>query len=240
MNLDVINFTDNHILAKVVEYDDFVWYLTGFYEWPKANEKWKSWALLSHLRSFIDGPWCCIGDFNAKLHAFEKQSVHTPYYNQMKDFWLALEGCELTDLGFNGHKFKWTNRRLGAAHTKQRLDRATANGVWIEKFPASSITHLFSHASNHLPILLKTMNDRWTRGRGAGGFKFEESWLLWEDCEEAVIEVWIKGGYGRSSLSGARDKIQSCGVELHAWGSSKALPKIEEIKRLCECFFFST
>ena len=119
MNLDVINFTNNHILAKIVEYDGFVWYLTGFYGWPKANEKRKSWALLSHLRSFIDGPWCCIGDFNAKLHAFEKQSVHAPYYNQMEDFRLALEGCELIDLGFNGHKFTWTNRRLGAAHTKQ-------------------------------------------------------------------------------------------------------------------------
>jgi len=49
MTLDVINFTDNHILAKVVEDDGFVWHLTGFYGWPEANEKRKSWALLSHL-----------------------------------------------------------------------------------------------------------------------------------------------------------------------------------------------
>ena len=79
--LDVINFTDNHILAKVVENDGFVWYLTGFYGWPKANEKWKSWALLAHLKSFVEGPWCCIGDFNAIFHASEKQSVHAPYHN---------------------------------------------------------------------------------------------------------------------------------------------------------------
>ena len=73
VTLDVINFTDNHILAKVVEKDGFVWYLTGFYGWPKANEKWKSWALLSHLRSLVEGPSCCIGDFNAILHASEKK-----------------------------------------------------------------------------------------------------------------------------------------------------------------------
>ena len=48
VNLDVINFTDNHILAKVVEDDGFVWFLTGFYGWPEASEKKKSWALLSH------------------------------------------------------------------------------------------------------------------------------------------------------------------------------------------------
>ena len=76
LTLDVINFIDNHILAKVVEDDGFVWYLIGFYGWPEANEKRKSWALLSHLQSFIEDPWCCIGDFNAILHASEKQSVH--------------------------------------------------------------------------------------------------------------------------------------------------------------------
>ena len=31
VNLDVINFTDNHILAKVVETNGFVWHFTGFY-----------------------------------------------------------------------------------------------------------------------------------------------------------------------------------------------------------------
>ena len=47
-------------------------------------------------------PWCCTGDFNAILHASEKQSVHAPYYNQMEDFRVALEECELPDSGFTG------------------------------------------------------------------------------------------------------------------------------------------
>ena len=144
MNLDVINFTDNHILAKVVETDGFVWHLTGFYGWPEANEKRKSWALLSHLKTLVEGPWCCIGDFNAILHASEKQSVIAPYYNQMEDFRVALENCAMKDLGLIGHKFTWTNKRPGSAHTKQRLDRATANEGWTEKFPVSQVSHLFS------------------------------------------------------------------------------------------------
>ena len=37
VKLDVINFTDNHVLAKVVEEDGFEWYLTGFYGWPEAS-----------------------------------------------------------------------------------------------------------------------------------------------------------------------------------------------------------
>lgn len=35
--LDVINFTNNHVLAKVVEDDGFKWYLTGFYGWLEAS-----------------------------------------------------------------------------------------------------------------------------------------------------------------------------------------------------------
>ena len=92
----------------------------------------------------------------------------------MEDFWVALENCELTDLGFIGHKFTWTNRRPSSAHTKQQLARATANKGWTERFPASLVSHLFSHASDHIPILLTTMNDRLLRGREASGFKFEE------------------------------------------------------------------
>ena len=67
--LYVINFTENHILVKVVEKDGFSWYLTCFYRWPDSSQKFKSWALLSHLSLFVDGPWLCIGDFDAILHS---------------------------------------------------------------------------------------------------------------------------------------------------------------------------
>ena len=72
VKLDVLNFIENHILAKVVEEDGFTWFFTGFYGWPEASEKKKSWALLSHISSFVDGPWCCVGDFNAILYQSEK------------------------------------------------------------------------------------------------------------------------------------------------------------------------
>ena len=80
--------------------------------------------------------------------------------------------------------------------------------------------------------MLRTVNDRWLRGRGAGGFKFEESWLLWDDCEEVVPKAWTKGGQGSSGLKGIRDRIQGCGADLHVWGSLKTKPKTNEIKRL--------
>ena len=35
--VDVINYTVNHILAKVIEEDGFAWFLTRFYGWPESS-----------------------------------------------------------------------------------------------------------------------------------------------------------------------------------------------------------
>ena len=45
-----------------------------FYGWPDTTQCYKSWALLKHIRTLVEGPWACIRDFNAILHASEKLS----------------------------------------------------------------------------------------------------------------------------------------------------------------------
>ena len=39
VKLDMINYTENHILATVEEEDGFQWNLTCFYGWTKASQK---------------------------------------------------------------------------------------------------------------------------------------------------------------------------------------------------------
>ena len=75
IQLDLINYSEHHILVKVREDDGFEWFLTGFYGWLESDQKSKSWVLLSHLAMFAKGPWCCIGDFNSILYAAENR-VH--------------------------------------------------------------------------------------------------------------------------------------------------------------------
>jgi hypothetical protein len=49
---------------------------------------------------------------------------------------MALESCELHDLGFIGDVFTWRNKqKKGSTHVRERLDRAMANGEWRGKFP---------------------------------------------------------------------------------------------------------
>ena len=64
------------------------------------------------------------------------------------------------------------------------------------------------------------------------GFKFEESWLLWEECEAVVLEGWNKKGDTGLAIVNVKERIDGCGRELHAWGVSKTHPDTERIKVL--------
>ena len=100
----------------------------------------------------------------------------------------------MTDLGFFGYPFTWNNKRPGQVNTRQRLDHVVANVDWRAKFLTSTFTHPFSHASVHLPIILQTKNAWRTNSRSTKGFKFEEAWLLWDDCEGVIQDAWSRQG----------------------------------------------
>ena len=85
-----------------------------------------------------------------------------------------------------------------------------------------------SHASDHLPIVLQVQSSRQQRHKREKGFKFEESWLLWNDCESVVQEAW--GSTHR--LASIKEKIKTCGAELMAWGSAKTDPDVATIEEL--------
>ncbi|XP_065625493.1 uncharacterized protein LOC136065776 [Quercus suber] len=107
----------------------------------------------------------------------------------MDDFRNLLDDCRLADLGFVGYPFTWNNKRPVLENTQERLNRVVANTSWREKFHASSMNHLFSHASDHRPLLLHGKFDLRRRGKSTRSFRFEEAWLMKADCEEVITEV---------------------------------------------------
>ena len=117
IRMELINFTDNHVLTKEEE-DGSEWWLTCFYGWPEVQQKHKSWELLNHLKSFMEGPWLCIGDFNAFLQSSEKLSIWPAQVSQVEDFRVAMEECHLEDLGFKGYPYTWDNKWPGEANTR--------------------------------------------------------------------------------------------------------------------------
>ena len=92
-------------------------------------------------------------------------------------------------------------------------------------------THLCSHASDHLLFVLQTRIDQRFRSQGARGFRFEEAWLLSEDCERRVVEAWAARGGSGSALSNVHEKIVYYNDDLQEWGATKTHPNVEKIKK---------
>jgi hypothetical protein len=87
----------------------------------------ESWELLKHLKTHLPVPWLCVEDFNEILDPTEKRCTTVRGESQIDGFRDALGECQLSDLGFQGPKFRWSNRRDYDMFTTERLDRAVAN-----------------------------------------------------------------------------------------------------------------
>lgn len=100
-------------------------------------------------------PWCIIGDFNGITKVSEKLSGIL--YDMRKSFKFlgVIEACGLTDLGFYGPKFTWSNLMGIKFRIWKRLDRAMVSDASFEKMPMTNITHLSSVGSDHFPLLLE-------------------------------------------------------------------------------------
>ena len=96
----------------------------------------------------------------------------------------------------------------------------------------SKITHLSTHESDHLPIVLQVQSFCHQRHRCERDFKFEESWLLWNDYESVVKEAWGKAEDNINGLASIKEKIKTCGAKLMTWGSSKTDLDAASIKEL--------
>ena len=120
-----------------------------------------------------------------------------------------------------GYPFTWNNKRPGDANTKIRLDRGVANEEWRVKFQMSSITHLSTHASDQLSSMLHVQSFQQRRQQRGRSFKFEEAWLLSNECEEVVQEAWGRSVDESHGLQSIKNKIQACGWELSGWDSAK-------------------
>ena len=94
------------------------------------------------------------------------------------------------------------------------------------------MTHLSSHASDHLPIILQVIGSKKVQQKGRRRFHFEEAWLLHEDYEDMIKQAWESGGSNSSLLDLVKQKVAAYASELHAWGAPKTHPQSEEIKRL--------
>jgi hypothetical protein len=106
------------------------------------------------------------------------------------------------DLGFVGPKFTWTNRQDADHHVKVRLDRAVANGDFMQMFDGCSVENLITTSSDHYAVQIKL--ERGVIGNRSHvmshSFKYEAMWRRAPDYKEVLERAWSAGSEGPSSL----------------------------------------
>ncbi|XP_021748400.1 uncharacterized protein LOC110714214 [Chenopodium quinoa] len=144
---------------------------------------------------------------------------------EAEGFRMAVETCELADLGYVGHGFSWTNNQGGDRNVPERLDLFLENKVWKGLFSGSFVTHLSKRKSDHLPILL-CFNEGVGKTKKKKKFKkyrFEEMWLRDETCGDIVKEAWNWGG-------DICLKFAHTSINLSTWSRNKFGDFIKEMK----------
>jgi hypothetical protein len=67
----------------------------------------------------------------------------------MRSFLLTLEDCNLSDLGYRGSKYTWSNKRDLIVLLKERLDRSIASPDWYAHFLNFVVDVLRVSTSDH-------------------------------------------------------------------------------------------
>jgi hypothetical protein len=99
--VNIQNYSLRHIFTIITTAkSDSSWRLTGFYGHPNRAHREESWKLLTFLQHLSPLPWLCVGDFNEIIDPLEKVGGALRSVRQMEQFRLALDACQLCNLGF--------------------------------------------------------------------------------------------------------------------------------------------
>ncbi|XP_040996249.1 uncharacterized protein LOC121242444 [Juglans microcarpa x Juglans regia] len=190
-----------------------------------------SWQLLRKLKPENDVGWLCVGDFNEIISTNEKVGGPLRPYGQMECFREALEDCDLTDMGYVGNKFTWSNNRGGIEFTKERLDRALCNPQWAAWNTGVVTLSLTALNSDHCPIFITNGNHQQGAGSHTKIFRYEVSWGQREECNKLIADEWKRPRLASNELSYTTEGLKRCQFKLQQW-SKQAGDKHDSIKGL--------
>ncbi|CAM8953707.1 unnamed protein product [Rhodiola kirilowii] len=219
VNLTVLSYSRYHIDARIE--GEVVFRITLFYGESVSGRRNTSWDLLRRLNTLYRLPWIVFGDFNEVCFSWEVKG------GRIRAFREAMMDCGLTDLGYKGNSYTFSNRRSGVLETRARLDRMLANYDWRKIFPNAQVSHISATSSDHLILIIQCIiHARYSKSRQ---FKFEPMWVMSDVFSEVVRDAWNSGGGRVSSLS---NKLQCCKEVFSKWNDEKFGKVGQRIKEL--------
>ena len=186
VDLEVV-FANQYVVAALIYSNppENPWLLIATHGPPYLAKKRKFWELMEEIISGFSGHWCLLGDLNNISTKAEKKGGRSLGEGSSRSFRAFVDNVATIDLGFSGLRFTWTNKRVGRANIRERLDRGICNVDW-QTFPCAGVKHLTTPNSDHNPILLNTHMEF---EKGVGPFRFEAMWTKEESSEEVVASA---------------------------------------------------
>ena len=77
------------------------------------------WDNLSKVANLHNKPWIIAGDFNEPLDGDDKFGGRPVSVNRALMFKDCMDSCSMVDMGFNGPRYTWTNRRRFIVSSKR-------------------------------------------------------------------------------------------------------------------------
>ncbi|KAL0462890.1 UNVERIFIED_CONTAM: LINE-1 reverse transcriptase [Sesamum latifolium] len=181
------------------------------------------WEDLAHLY-MANVPWLIGGDFNSILHTNKNQGGSLNILGPMEDFNGMVMECGLTDAGFEGELYIWTNRRIW-----KRLDRVLYSKEWMDFFNCTRVTHLPRRLSDHHPLLILASKNE---GKHPSSFRFHSMWLRHQSFYDTVKSSWTLPihGHGMCKL---QQKLYRTKELLKSWNKEvfgNVFSRVEEAK----------
>ena len=197
---------------------------------PYFAKRKKFWGLMEELVNSFSGLWLLIGDLNSVSNSCEKKRGKQVGEGSTKCFRNFVASTGAIDLGFSGHQYTWSNKRVGLANIKEWLDRGLCNADWQCMFPKAGVKHLTSPTSDHSPILLDTHMEK---DYGAWPLRFEAMWIKDSSSLEVVDDAWQCNIEGSHNFRLAK-KLQQVKWALKKWNKEcfgYAKTRIKELEK---------
>ncbi|KAL0288495.1 UNVERIFIED_CONTAM: Retrovirus-related Pol polyprotein from type-2 retrotransposable element R2DM [Sesamum angustifolium] len=157
------------------------------------NPRRALWEELKRL-SLNKVPWIVGGDFNIMLHTHKNRGGTISNLGSIEDFNDMVLDSGLTDAGFEGEPFTWSNKRVW-----RRLDRVLYSQEWAKLFNSTRVSHLPRRLSDHHPLLIYATR---TEDKVPSSFRFQHMWIMHPNFQEMIKQSWGAPihGYGMYRL----------------------------------------
>ncbi|OMO81305.1 reverse transcriptase [Corchorus capsularis] len=176
-----------HVIVRVG--DEQEWLLSAVYASPVLAVRRKLWEAMEEFTSVVRIPRMMIGDFNDISTSAEKFGGADVTINRCMRFNSMVANCGLSDLGFQGPSYTWTNRRKKGQRIHERLDRALASAEWRLLFPEAIVKHLPRFYSDHCPILVQCKEEI-PIDSSKKPFRFQAMWLTHKEGPDYIANCW--------------------------------------------------